>query len=473
MTLYADLTREIRNGPRGAKVGALFDMDRTLLAGFSSLLFFQERLLSGRLAPRDLVEALSAAVSFELGRIGFSGLVTGAMGMLRGVSEAALEELGERIFEEQLAGRIYPEARALVTEHRRRGHTLAVISSATRFQVEPIARDLGIEHVLCTQLEVQNGVFTGRVIKPTCYGEGKALAARELAILYGLDLSASYFYTDSEEDLPLLEIVGRPRPTNPSRSLAGISRERGWPIKRFRSRDRPSLEALLRTGLVASSVMPSFLLGLPTLLLNRTRRQAINLSLTSFGELATALAGIDLHVEGEANLWSARPAVFVFNHQSAIDPVLLCRLLRRDFVGLAPTGARCHPIYGPWLRLAGTLFVEDLDRDPPASPPEPALRALSQGLSIAISPEGTRSPSPRLGPLRPGAFLLALAGRVPVVPIVLRNSHDALPKGAAVIRPATVEVVVHPPISTEGWTEAGLSQEIEEIRQLYVETLFA
>ena len=124
-------------------------------------------------------------------------------------------------------------SRALVRAHQEMGHTVAIVSSATRYQADPLARDMGIEHVLCTELEVENGVFTGRVVHPTCYGEGKASAARELAARLGLDLQQSFFYPDSAEDLPLLEAVGNPRPLNPDRRLASIAAERGWPARRW------------------------------------------------------------------------------------------------------------------------------------------------------------------------------------------------------------------------------------------------
>src|SRR5439155_1595317 len=152
---------------------------------------------------------------------------TATAAWLRGVPEKELEELAERIFARAIAAAIYPESRTLVQAHRRRGHTLALVSSATRYQVEPLARELGIPHVLCTRLEVENGRLTGRHVWPTCYGGGKALAARALAREQGVELRQSYFYTDSDEDLPLLEIVGRARPTNPSRRLAAIARRRG------------------------------------------------------------------------------------------------------------------------------------------------------------------------------------------------------------------------------------------------------
>ena len=90
----------------------------------------------------------------------------------------------------------------MVAAHIAKGHTVAIVSAATPYQVDPIARDLGITHVMCTRMEVEDGVFTGNIIKPACWGEGKAYAGQKLAEKYHLDLRKSFFYTDSAEDLP-------------------------------------------------------------------------------------------------------------------------------------------------------------------------------------------------------------------------------------------------------------------------------
>lgn len=471
MALYGEITREVRRGPKGPKVGAFFDLDRTLLAGFSALVFFQDRLLSGRMGPRDLAESVASAASFRLGRTGFSGLMAATARMFRGLSERALVEFGERIFVEQLAKEIYPEARALVRAHREAGHTLAIVSSATPYQIEPVARDLGIAHVLCTQLEVRDGAFTGRVLPPVCYGIGKRVAAEAFAERVGVDLAESYFYTDSHEDLPLLEAVGRPRPLNPNRRLAAIAAERGWPVRRFRSRGLPGPSEVLRTALALGSLGTAFSTAVPPALLNASRRLAVNLTSATWGELGTALAGIEVHVEGEHHLWSHRPAVFIFNHQSGIDALLLCKLLRRDFVGIAKKELRSNPIFGPAFRFAGAVFLDRAHRERAIEGLRPAVEALERGLSIVIAPEGTRSPTPRPGPFKKGAFHIAMQARVPIVPIVFLNTLDALPKHARVVRPASVEVVVHPPISSQGWTRQGLDREIEKIHRLYLETL--
>ena len=174
----AFLTQEIDRGPSGPKVGAFFDVDGTLLAGFSAMAFWRDRLLSGQMSLSDLSENLLAFVGFQRGRVGFSGILAAFSGILRGTLEQELVETGERLFESELAALVYPESRALVTAHLRRGHTVAIVSAATRYQIEPLARDLGIEHVLCTHLEVEDGKFTERYVSPTCWGEGKASAVR-------------------------------------------------------------------------------------------------------------------------------------------------------------------------------------------------------------------------------------------------------------------------------------------------------
>src|SRR5262249_52096576 len=463
--------REIDDGPAGSHIGAFFDLDRTLVAGFTIFTFLLDGVVSGRVGVAGVAQFLRAALAFQLGRQGFSAFVTETLTLLGGAAEADLQELADRIFAERMSGDVYPEARALVQAHLRKGHTLAIVSSATRYQADPLARDLGIPHVLCTRLEVEDGRFTGRLLKPTCYGEGKLVAARGLAAAKGVDLAASYFYTDSDEDLPLLAAVGRPRPTNPNTRLTAVARARGWPTRTFRSRGAPGALDVLRTSLAVGSFVASVLIGLPLTALEGNVRGWINVATTTWGELGTALAGIDLRVSGEEHLWSARPAVFIFNHQSAVDMLLLCKLLRRDFIGIGKQDIRRNPLFGPVLALAGTVFIDRAARAKAIEALRPAIAALHSGLSIAIAPEGTRMPTPRLGRFKKGAFHIAMAAGVPIVPVVFRNTLDALPKHGIIVRPATIEVVIHPPIATTGWRHQELNQHIAEVERLYAETL--
>jgi putative phosphoserine phosphatase/1-acylglycerol-3-phosphate O-acyltransferase len=362
----------------------------------------------------------------------------------------------------------------LIEAHQKAGHTVAIISSATRYQVMPFARDLGIEHVMNTELEVKEGVFTGEVVHPTCYGEGKAEAARDIAAREEVDLAESYFYTDSHEDLPLLELVGKPRPLNPNRRLAQIAKERSWPVRRFRSRGRPGAGDMVRTGLSFASMAPALGAGVLAGLVNGSYREALNVSGAVWSDLATSLGGIDLRVTDEENAWAVRPAVFLFNHQSALDPILMLKIVRRDMTGIGGPELRDDPVLGPLFAAAGLVFVDraGFGRDASSRKAlEPAVRALKQGRSIAIAPEGTRSRTPRLGPFGRGAFQIAMQAGVPVVPVVFRNVLDAFPKEARVIRPATIEARVLPPIDTDDWTEETLDAEIEKVRDRYLEIL--
>lgn len=471
MALHDRLTEEIRTGPQGPKVAAFFDLDRTLLAGFSAASFIWERMVSGRMGPSEFADTLLGTTSFALGRTGFSGMMSATTAAYRGLAESVLEEIGDEVFAKHLATQVYPESRALVRAHQAAGHSVAIVSSATRYQADPLARDMGIEHVLCTRLEVERGVFTGRLVKPTCYGEGKATFARGFAEPRGIDLAQSYFYTDSDEDLPLLEIVGRPRPLNPNRALAQIAKERRWPVRRFSSRGTPSFGDVVRTGLAYASLAPALGAGIAAGVVNRSWREGINVAGSVWGDLATSLSGVDLRVDGEAHLWSHRPAVFIFNHQSGLDALLMIKLLRRDLTGVGKKEIRHNPIFGPVFGAAGVVFVDRADSGKAITQLGPVVDAVKAGLSLVIAPEGTRSPTPRLGRFKKGAFHMAMQAGVPIVPVVFRNVLDAMPKDALVVRPATIEAVVLPPVDTSGWTVETLDDEIQSIRARYLAVL--
>lgn len=173
------------------------------------------------------------------------------------------------------------------------------------------------------------------------------------------------------------------------------------------------------------------------------RRRALAIALPVMTTLGTRIAGISLDVQDNDNLLTVRPAVFVINHQSATDPLIVAALLKKNVVGIAKIQLKRHPLLGPLLALAGTVFV---DRTSHAGVESlaPALIALKEGYAIALAPEGTRSHDRRLGTFREGAIWLAQHANVPIIPIILHNSADALPAGKLLIRPATIRVTVLP-----------------------------
>ena len=472
MNVHRDLIRDIENSPEGPQIGAFFDFDGTLIAGFSATVFLKEQIRRGQLGPYQVVELVSAITQFSLGTMGFSGLMTSAAQFMRGVSEQDYIEFGQELYEQQIARKVYPESRALVQAHMARGHTVAVISSATPYQVEPMARDLDIEHVICSRYEVKDGVFTGGIERPLCFGDGKVLAAESLSDQFGIDLDQSYFYSDSDDDLQLLERVGHPQPLNPNSKLAVIAEQRGWPVRRFKSRGQPQLTDYLRSIAATMSLIPSAAAGLPIWALTGSRSEARNFATSVFADVSSALIGLNLVVRDEHHLWENRPAVFVFNHQSKADMVILAKLLRRDIAGVGKKEIKSMPLIGKTLELAGTIFI---DRDNSASAIE-AMKPLvdvmrNQGKSVVISPEGTRSITPRLAPFKKGAFHLAIQAGVPIVPIVIHNAGDVAPKGDFVFRPATVEVDVLPPVDTRNWSSDTIEEHVAEIRDMFLDAL--
>jgi putative phosphoserine phosphatase/1-acylglycerol-3-phosphate O-acyltransferase len=152
--------------------------------------------------------------------------------------------------------------------------------------------------------------------------------------------------------------------------------------------------------------------------------------------------------------------------------VILARLLRRDIAGVGKKEIRDMPLIGKTLELAGTIFI---DRENSASAIEamkPLVDAMrNQGKSVVISPEGTRSITPKLSPFKKGAFHLAIQAGVPVVPIVIHNAGDVAPKGDFTFRPATVEVDVLPPVDTRGWRKETIDEHVAEVRGMFLDVL--
>ena len=466
------LVDEVDRSPRGPEVGAFFDFDGTLIYGFSAFALQAARLRRRDVSPQEFGHALLTGIGLVLGQADYDAVVSVLGRAWRGRSIDEIDELGRKLFKKKLAGRVYPEARALVAAHQRRGHTVVLASSALSFQVEAMAADLDIEHVLCTRFEVVDGTLTGALAGPHLWGAGKRRAVVALADEHGIDLARSFAYADGSEDIELLEVVGNPRPTNPTRGLDRLARARGWPVHRFVGRGPATPELVVRHVAAIGGFLTATATGIGLGILNRSRADAVNTMISVGSDLSLGLAGIHLNVIGEQHVWSHRPAVFLFNHQSAADALLVMALLRRDVTAVAKKELAANPVVRLVGALADAVFIDRSDSDGAVAALTPLVEgALARGKSLAVAPEGTRSGTGRLGPFKKGAFRLAMAGGVPVVPIVFRNAADVWPLGTQVMRPGTVDAVVHPPIPTTGWTDADLAARMAQVRTLYLDTL--
>jgi HAD superfamily hydrolase (TIGR01490 family) len=217
---------------------ALFDLDRTLLAGSSALALAGEFYRRGLLSQRERVQAEAWQVVFT--RYGASPaqaelMTQRGLERLRGLRPEELQRLVATALTTVLRPRLYADALALVAYHRQRGDQLYLVSATIEQVIAALADELGFAGALGTSAEVVDGRFTGRALF-TCLGEQKLIGVRQLANANNLDLDRSTAYADSYTDLPLLTAVGAPVAVNPDRRLRAIAHKHGWPVRTFRRR---------------------------------------------------------------------------------------------------------------------------------------------------------------------------------------------------------------------------------------------
>ena len=229
----SDPVAEIAASPAGPHIGAFFDLDGTLVDGFTATAHASDRIRRRQARVGEVVGVIEASMRYRFGRIQFERLITRAAGYLRGESLTELDELGERLFIERVASRVFPYMNEIVQAHQQRGHTVVLSSSALTIHAEPVARFLEITHVLCNHFELDDdGRLTGRIAKPVVWGRNKATAVQRFCGSNDVDLQRSYFYADGDEDAALMVLVGHPRPVNPRSGLAAMAADRGWPVLR-------------------------------------------------------------------------------------------------------------------------------------------------------------------------------------------------------------------------------------------------
>ncbi len=221
-----------RDGERGA---AFFDLDRTLIAGSTSFQFGRAAYRAGMVTRRDIARDTYENVVFRLRGSTDAGTdaIRERVGkLLEGVHVRDLQRLSPTV----LAGvlpRLYPRMLELAYEHQDAGRPVFICTAAAQEMAELLAIVLTFDGAVGSVAEVIDGVYTGREGGPFNYREGKAQAIRELAEREEIDLAASYAYSDSESDLPMLRLVGHPVAVNPDKELARVARDEGWETLRF------------------------------------------------------------------------------------------------------------------------------------------------------------------------------------------------------------------------------------------------
>jgi len=212
------------------RIAAFFDIDHTLIAADTGMLFMRYLLQRGQLKRRDLVRPAYYTLLHRLNLLDIDVLFERYTDWVRGQSHAEMQQLCDEWFAACVRPAISAPMAVKVAEHRRDGHVVAILSSATNYVAEPLGRELEIEHLLVNRLLLADGRLTGDAPRPLCYGAGKRYWAEQFAQAEDIDLGRSYFYSDSISDLPVLTLVGHPRAVNPDRLLRRHATQHGWPI---------------------------------------------------------------------------------------------------------------------------------------------------------------------------------------------------------------------------------------------------
>ena len=211
---------------------ALFDMDRTLVRKDTASLYVRYQRDNGEVGLYKTVRVAWWLLQYTLGVINAEKVAEQALRDFAGKRESWMEESCRDWYRRYVRMHICDLGREAVERHRRQGDVLMLVTGATRYAAEPLAEELGIEHVICTRLQVDaDGCFTGRVVKPMCYGRDKITLTHKRAEQIGADVTTATFYSDSITDLPLLEHVQTPIVVNPDARLRRTARRRGWPIE--------------------------------------------------------------------------------------------------------------------------------------------------------------------------------------------------------------------------------------------------
>jgi HAD superfamily hydrolase (TIGR01490 family) len=216
---------------------AIFDLDNTLLNGDSDYLWGQFLVEQG-LVEQAYFESENQRFydEYKAGVLDIHEFLAFSLAPLAKYPLAELQRWHQKFMAEKIDSIILPAAGVLLEQHRERGDTLMIITATNGFVTRPIAARLGVETILATEPELKDGHYTGKVAGTPTFREGKVIRLREWLAGSGHDLEGSWFYSDSRNDLPLLEMVSHPVAVDPDETLEQHARMKGWPVMTLRDR---------------------------------------------------------------------------------------------------------------------------------------------------------------------------------------------------------------------------------------------
>ena len=232
----AGASRPTRAGGDQSRTAAFFDLDKTIIATSSAYAFGREFLHNGLISPAEALQLSLAKASYMFSGLSSEGMDTTRdqlTAMVTGWSVDEVRSIARETMHHVVTPSIYAEARELIRAHRAAGHHVVIVSASAAVLVDIIAEELGVEHVIATELAEEDGRFTGEVLF-YCKGQNKAVALERTAAAEDIDLRTSYAYSDSATDIPMLEKVSHPVAVNPDRQLKRHALAHEWEIRSFK-----------------------------------------------------------------------------------------------------------------------------------------------------------------------------------------------------------------------------------------------
>lgn len=212
---------------------AFFDVDHTLIDANTASLYARHALARGEIGLLEAGSILWAMARYRMGWMDAAPWMERAVRNLEGMKAAYFQDRCERLYRDVMSPHLLPGAVEQVAWHKARGHQVVLVTASLHTVVEPLAAVLGADDVVANRVCVQDGILTGELVSPLCYGPGKLPLARTWADAHQAELCDCWFYTDSSSDLALLEAVGHPVAVHPDPRLERFARLRGWPIREF------------------------------------------------------------------------------------------------------------------------------------------------------------------------------------------------------------------------------------------------
>jgi HAD superfamily hydrolase (TIGR01490 family) len=222
--------------PNSPTAAAFFDLDLTLLSVNSGALWIRSEHRKGRITTWQFMQGTVYLLGYRFSVVDMDKVMLKALGTVKGVLEQDVCDRTTEWYHREVARHAAPGAWPVLDRHRDAGDRLVLLTSSSPYESAAASEQFSMDAFLSTSYQVVDGRFTGYPEWPICYGAGKVAHAERYAAEHGIDLGASYFYTDSFSDVPMLERVGNPRVVHPDPRLKRLARQRGWTVLDWKSR---------------------------------------------------------------------------------------------------------------------------------------------------------------------------------------------------------------------------------------------